>query len=232
MIRLHVQAALAAGHTIEATAGHAHYLASVMRRSAGDPVRLFNGRDGEWDARITTLGRGKASFAVDILVRRQADDTDVWLMFAVLKRDATDMVVRQATELGVAALLPVVTERTNAARVNQERLQAIAIEAAEQSDRLAVPALNPARPLAVALAQWPADRPLFVALERSGAAALTAAKGPAGLLIGPEGGFGPRDRALLEHCEFVHPVSLGPLILRAETAAVAGLALLQAAGCG
>jgi 16S rRNA (uracil1498-N3)-methyltransferase len=232
MIRLHVEAALAAGRTIDATPGQAHYLATVMRRSAGDAVRLFNGRDGEWEARITSSGRGKAAFTVETLVRPQADDADVWLMFAVLKRDTTDLVVQKATELGVSALLPVFTERTNAARINADRLGAIAIEAAEQSERLTVPLLHPARALHEALAGWQADRLLFAAMERAEAPPLRSARGPAGLLIGPEGGFGPRDSALLERCAFVRPVSLGPRILRAETASIAGLALLLAPGCG
>ena len=232
MIRLHIVAPLAAGESIEATAAQAHYLGTVMRRSAGDRVRLFNGRDGEWEASITVPGRGKASFAVETLVRPQADDSDLWLMFAVLKRDTTDMVVQKATELGVSAILPVFTERTNAARVNADRLHAIAVEAAEQSERLTVPLLHPARSLPEALADWPADRLLFAAMERDDAAPLPPAGGPAGLLIGPEGGLGPRDRGLLERCGFVRPVSLGPRILRAETAAIVGLALLQAPGCG
>jgi 16S rRNA (uracil1498-N3)-methyltransferase len=232
MIRLHVTDQLAAGATIELSAGQAHYLGSVMRRAAGDIVRLFNGRDGEWDGRITTMGRGKVGIAVEFLVRPQADDADLWLMFAVLKRDQTDLVVQKATELGVSALLPVFTERTNAARVNEDRLRAIAGEAAEQSERLTVPVLHPAQPLQDALVAWRAARPLFVAMERADAPALAPAGPPVGLLIGPEGGFGPRDHALLRQYDFVRPVSLGPRILRAETAAIAGLVLLQAPGCG
>lgn len=232
MIRLHVEATLAAGTTIEATAGQAHYLGSVMRRAVGDTVRLFNGRDGEWDCRIATLARDKATFAAETLSRPQANDLDLWLMFAVLKRDTTDLVVQKATELGVSALLPVFTERTNAARVNEDRLRAIAIEAAEQSERLTVPDLHPARPLHKCLDGWPAGRPLFVAMERENARPLKPAQGPAGLLVGPEGGFGPRDRAVLDRCGFIRSISLGPRILRAETAAIVGLALLQAPGCG
>lgn len=232
MIRLHVTDQLAAGATIELSAGQAHYLGSVMRRSVGDGVRLFNGRDGEWDGRITTLGRGKAGITIEFLVRPQADDVDIWLMFAVLKRDQTDLVVQKATELGVSALLPVLTERTNAARVNEDRLRAIAIEATEQSERLTVPVLHPAQPLPDALAAWPATRPLFVAMERADAPPLAAARPPVGLLTGPEGGFGSRDHALLKQYDFVRPVSLGPRILRAETAAIAGIVLLQAPGCG
>src|SRR3954451_19147546 len=208
MIRLHVTDKLAAGETIAASAGQAHYLGSVMRRTVGDAVRLFNGRDGEWDARIAAMGRGKASITIELLVRPQADDADnradIWLMFAVLKRDQTDLVVQKATELGVSALLPVFTERTNAGRVNEDRLRAIAIEAAEQSERLTIPAIRPARQLHDALTGWPAERSLFVAMERADARPLSPMSGPAGLLIGPEGGFGPRDLTAMDRCRFVH----------------------------
>lgn len=232
MIRLHTEADLAAGITVEASPAQAHYLGSVMRRAVGDRVHLFNGRDGEWTCRIASLSRGKALFSVENLDRPQIGDVDLWLLFAVLKRDMTDLVVQKATELGVSALLPVFTERTNAARVNPDRLRAIAIEAAEQSERLTVPVLHPARQLHEILADWPNERALFVALERAGIAMLKSFCDPAGLLIGPEGGFGPRDHAVLDRCQFVRPVSLGPRILRAETAAIVGLALLQAPRCG
>ena len=232
MIRLHTDAALATGATIEATAGQAHYLGSVMRRTPGDVVHLFNSRDGEWAGRIASVSRGKAALVVEQRVRPQSAEADLWLMFAVLKRDTTDLVVQKATELGVSTLLPVFTERTNAGRVNLDRLRAIAVEAAEQSERLSVPTLHPARPLHDILAGWSDARTLFVALERAAGPRLTPATEPAALLIGPEGGFGPRDHALLEHCGAVRRVSLGPRILRAETAAIVGLALLQAPGCG
>jgi len=232
MIRLHVDAPLGAGASIEATEGQAHYLGGVMRRSVGDAVHLFNGLNGEWAGRIASLSRGKATLVSETQTRPQADDADLWLMFAVLKRDTTDLVVQKATELGVSALLPVFTERSNASRVNMDRLRAIAIEASEQSERLTVPAFRPARQLHDSVADWPADRALFVALERADAQPLTPSTGPAGLLIGPEGGFGPRDHTVLDRCRFVRPVSLGPRILRAETAAIVGLALLQAPGWG
>jgi 16S rRNA (uracil1498-N3)-methyltransferase len=232
MIRLHVEAPLAAGNAAEATESQAHYLNVVMRRAVGDPVRVFNGCDGEWTCRVAALSRGKAAFAVETLFRPQAADTDLWLAFAVLKRDATDLVVQKATELGVSALLPVFTERTNAGRVNLGRLRAIAIEAAEQSERLTIPEIRPARQLDEFLAAWPAERSLFVARERADARPLAPVTEPAALLIGPEGGFGPRDLTMLDGCRSVRPVSLGPRILRAETAAIVGLALLQAPGCG
>lgn len=228
MIRLFVEADLASGSAVAATEGQAHYLGGVMRRAVGDTVHLFNGRNGEWACRIASLSRGKAVFAVETLVRPQAEDADLWLAFAVLKRDTTDLVVQKATELGVSALLPVFTERTNAGRVNLDRLRAIAIEASEQSERLTVPDIHPALPLHDILAAWPPGRPLFVALERAEAAPLAPVPGSAGLLVGPEGGFGPRDFLALDTCNFLHPISLGPRILRAETAAIVGLALLQA----
>jgi 16S rRNA (uracil1498-N3)-methyltransferase len=228
MIRLYVETDLEAGSVVEATESQAHYLGNVMRRAVGDAVQLFNGRDGEWQGRIFSLSRARATLAAEIRTRPQSDDADLWLMFAVLKRDTTDMVVQKATELGVSTVWPVFSERTNTGRVNLDRLRAIAIEAAEQSERLTIPIVRPARQLHDALADWPADRTLFVALERADAHPLAPASGPAGLLIGPEGGFGPRDHALLDRCRFVRPVSLGPRILRAETAAIVGLSLLQA----
>ncbi len=232
MIRLYVEAPLAPGIAVEATESQAHYLNVVMRRAVGDPVRAFNGRDGEWTCRVATLSRGKAVFAVETLFRPQAADRDLWLAFALLKRDATDLVVQKATELGVSALLPVFTERTNAGRVNLDRLRVIAIEAAEQSERLTVPEIRPAQQLHELLAAWPAERSLFVAQERADARLLAPVRDPAALLIGPEGGFGPRDQSMLDGCRSARPASLGPRILRAETAAIVGLALLQAPGCG
>lgn len=229
-IRLFVTAPLAAGAEVAATAAQAHYLGTVMRRAVGDAVVLFNGRDGEFQARLAALRRGVASFAVDARLRPQATEPDLWLAFALLKRDATDLVVQKATELGVAALWPVLTARTIAPRVNLARLHAIAVEAAEQSERLTVPAIHDPRPLATLLRAWPSGRALFVAAERAAAPPLGAAPQPAGLLVGPEGGFAPAELDALRAHPLVTLVSLGPRILRAETAAIAGLARLQGAG--
>jgi len=232
-IRLFVPDGLFAGATIALSAGQAHYLGAVMRRAAGDEVRLFNGRDGEWSARLDGVRKDKAGATVLAQVCPQAAEPDVWLAFAPLKRDATDLVVEKATELGVSAIIPVMTERTNAARVNGDRLRAIAVEASEQCERLTVPEVREAVTLQALVGSWPAGRPLFVALERAGAVPLDPGlrRGDGvGLLIGPEGGFSGLDRALVMSCPAVRPVSLGPRILRAETAAIVGLALLQAGG--
>jgi len=225
-IRLFTAAALAEGASVEGTPAQAHYLGAVMRRAAGDCLRLFNGRDGEFTASIETLRKDRLRLTIGAQTRPQAPEPDVWLVFAVLKRDATDLVVQKATELGAAAILPVFTARTNAGRVNTDRLRAIATEAAEQSERLTVPTLYEPRELLDLLADWPAQRRLAAALERTAAAAL--APGPGALLVGPEGGFTSRELDVLGVAPFIQPVSLGARVLRAETAAIAGLALLLA----
>jgi 16S rRNA (uracil1498-N3)-methyltransferase len=229
-IRLHVASPLSPGAEVAATQAQAHYLGAVMRREAGDAVRLFNGADGEWQARIASLGRKRegAMFVAERLLRPQEDEPDIWLAFAPLKRDTTDLVVQKATELGAARLLPVLTARTNAARVNLERLAAIAAEAAEQCERLTVPLIDPPRTLDALLDQWPAQRRLVVAAERVDAPMVPAMPGPAGLLVGPEGGFTPLELDVISRRPFVLPATLGQRILRAETAAIVGLALMQA----
>jgi 16S rRNA (uracil1498-N3)-methyltransferase len=229
-IRLFVETPLLAGAVVAATPAQAHYLGTVMRRRAGDAVRLFNGRDGEYQASIAGLRRDRAELAVEQQLRPQAVGPDLWLAFALLKRDATDLVVQKATELGVAALLPVVTERCNTHRVNQARLTAIAIEAAEQSERLTVPELHTPQTLHELLSFWPHERRLFSAVERLDGPPLPPAGGPAGLLVGPEGGFAPSELDAMRQHPFVTTANLGPNVLRAETACIAGLALLQAAG--
>jgi 16S rRNA (uracil1498-N3)-methyltransferase len=223
--RIFVADDLAAGASITGSKAHAHYLANVLRRAVGDRLHLFNGRHGEFAARIATLHRGHVEFAIETQLRPQASEPDIWLVFAPLKRDQTDLLVQKATELGAAALHPVLTERTNTARLNLDRLQAIAVEAAEQSERLTIPTLHPPRPLRDLLADWSPDRILAAALERT--------EGPppvaqGALLIGPEGGFSPQELDVLRAAPFIQPVSLGPRILRAETAAIAGLAMLMA----
>jgi 16S rRNA (uracil1498-N3)-methyltransferase len=231
--RLFIASELREGAEIAATTAQTHYLGTVLRRAAGDIVRLFNGADGEWTARLTLPRRDRASLTVEHQTRAQQPETGPWLLFALLKRDATDLVIRQAVELGVTRVLPVFTERTNAARVNQDRLRAIAIEAAEQSERLTIPTIDPPVRLDAVLASWPNGRRLFAAIERSwnGAAEpRPAGVDQAALLVGPEGGFTSAETEMLCRREFVTPISLGPFVLRAETAVVAGLAQLLGMG--
>ena len=231
--RLFIQVSLCAGATLAASPSQAHHLGTVLRRGPGDTVRLFNGADGEWAARIALLRRDRCELEVGARLRPQTPEPDLWLAFAPLKRDATDLLVEKTTELGVAALLPVLTARTVAARVNLDRLAAIATAAAEQCERLTVPLIAAPVPLPALLADWPAERALVAALERQGAPGVAPLAGPAGLLpagllIGPEGGFTGAELDLLRRHAFVVPASLGARILRAETAAIVGLALLQA----
>jgi 16S rRNA (uracil1498-N3)-methyltransferase len=227
-IRLFVEDALAAGEPAMGSEAQAHYLANVMRRSVGDTVLLFNGRDGEWQASITSFSRKRVAFEPLVQRRAQAAEPDCWLVFALLKRTKTDLVVEKATELGVSRILPVVTARTQADHVNLDRLRAIAIEAAEQCERLAVPEIMAPKTLADLLAGWPAGRKLFMADERRDAPAARLAIGPAALLVGPEGGFTSGEVAAIGANQHVTRVSLGARILRAETAVIAGLALLLA----
>ncbi len=231
--RLFVAAPLAAGAELAVSEAQAHHLGTVLRMRAGEAVRLFSGTDGEWLATVAELRRGACRLAVERQLRVQEPEPDLWLVFAPLKRDATDLVVEKATELGVSALQPVFTERTVAGRVAGERLLAIATGAAEQCERLSVPRLLPPLPLARLLVEWNPDRLLVAALERRGLPPPPALAGRrAALLVGPEGGFTPAELDLLLKHPLVIGAGLGARVLRAETAAIAGLALLGIGGGG
>ncbi|MDP6707620.1 MAG: 16S rRNA (uracil(1498)-N(3))-methyltransferase [Alphaproteobacteria bacterium] len=234
-IRLYVPDDLADGLVLGLSANQAHYLRHVMRLKAGQAVRLFNGRDGEWRARIEGFGKGWCSLALDGRLAEQTPEAGPLLLFAPLKRARIDALVEKAVELGVAALQPTLTRRTSVGRVNRDRLRLIAIEAAEQCGRLSVPELYAPRDLAALLDDWPAGRRLVFLDEGGGvpplgdvlATAALPAEGWA-LLIGPEGGFDDAERGDLTARDFVLPAGLGPRILRAETAALAALTLWQA----
>jgi 16S rRNA (uracil1498-N3)-methyltransferase len=231
--RLYVDTRLAAGGLIDVTAGQAHYLHSVLRLGEGAVVGIFNAADGEWLCRIAESSKKAVRLTVEHRVREVGPEADLWLLFAPIKRTRLDWLVEKATELGVSALLPVWTARTQAERVNFERLRAHAIEAAEQSERLSIPELRPPERLERVLAAWPPARRLIVCDETGGGepfgdAAARLSSGPAALLIGPEGGFDERELDALEKLSFVTRVGLGPRMLRAETAALAALAVFQA----
>jgi 16S rRNA (uracil1498-N3)-methyltransferase len=228
-IRLFVRDRLERDAAVSLPPGQARYVLTVMRCRLGDAVRLFNGMDGEWRAVIIQAGRAQATVLAQEKLREQAPDgADISLAFALLKRDATDLVVQKATELGATAIQPVITVRTNAARVNLQRLCAIATEAAEQSERLAIPEVRAPVSLKGLLDTWPNDRMLFTAMERTDSPRLRPLNDSAGLLVGPEGGWTEEERRLILSHTFARPVSLGGLVLRAETACLAGLVLLQA----
>ena len=234
MIRLFVSAGLAAGARLELAPEQARYLLAVMRLGPGDPLLVFNGRDGEWRARVAEAGKRGGALAVDEQVRPQAPGPDLDLMVALVKRARLETIVEKAAELGARRVRLVVTRRTNADHTNVARLQAIATEAAEQTGRLDVPEVVAPEKLDRLLEGWDAGRRLMFCDEgREAPPALEAlrgeASGPWGVLIGPEGGFDPSERERLRAAPFVTPVTLGPRILRADTAAISALTLWQAA---
>ena len=233
--RLYVEAPLAEGVEADSLPGQGRYLGAVLRQGPGDAVVLFNGRDGEFAAGIAAIRKDAARFAVGRRLRAQPEPAGPRLLLAALKRDAMEWTVEKATELGVAAIRPVLTARCVAQGPNLDRLGLIAREAAEQCERLDLPALEPTLALHAALDGWDPAVPLFVASERGAAPSLAGAAagraGPVGLLVGPEGGFTVAELDALQRRPFVVPAALGPRILRAETAAVSGLAVLQAV-CG
>jgi 16S rRNA (uracil1498-N3)-methyltransferase len=232
--RLFVASDLVPGASVTLEAGQAHYLANVLRLPIGGEVLLFNGRDGEWIGALASVSKKGGAVMCVRQSRVQETLPDLWLLFAPVKGDRTDYIVEKATELGVAGIVPVITERTIVRKVNQERLQARCIEAAEQCGRLCVPAILPAQPLS-AFYQSPSDGGLILFADEAGQAvtigeALSTSPPPKiAILIGPEGGFTPQERDTLRACAHVRPVTLGPRILRADTAAYAGLTLVQSA---
>ena len=231
--RLFIDAPLAAGARLALDGAQANYLRNVLRLKGGDGVLVFNGRDGEWRAALAEAGKRGAALVVGDRVRAQEGGPDLHYLFAPLKRARLDYMVEKATEMGVSRLRPVLTRRTIAERVNLERMRAHAVEAAEQCGILRIPEIDAPERLDRALAAWDGARPLvfcdeageetcpFTALARI-------APGPVAVLVGPEGGFDAAERELLSAQPFVTRISLGPRILRADTAAVAALALVNA----
>ncbi|MDR0808888.1 MAG: 16S rRNA (uracil(1498)-N(3))-methyltransferase [Gemmobacter sp.] len=231
-VRLYVDHPLGPGQSVPLDADQALYLFSVMRLGLGAAVLLFNGRDGEWWAEVAGAAKRHGLLICRQQTRPLAPPPDLWLLFAPVKKAETVFIVEKAVELGAARLCPVQTERTGSDRLNRERMQANAREAAEQCGATMVPGVDPLMPLDRLLDTWPEDRRILWCNEALAGAATALAGQPPGswaILIGPEGGFSPREAARLAACPAVVQASLGPRILRAETAALAALTLWQAA---
>ncbi|MEQ1687305.1 MAG: 16S rRNA (uracil(1498)-N(3))-methyltransferase [Sphingopyxis sp.] len=229
--RLFVEEELRAGQARAIDGGPAHYLGQVMRVKPGDTVILLDNISGEWAARVAAVGKRRVELSVVELLRVREAVPDLWLCIAPIKKAHFDMVIEKATELGVAHIVPVLMRRCVVDKVNAARMRAIATEAAEQCARTALPHIGDMITLPHLLADWPTDRTLFHADEAGGtaaSAAFAAHRGPAALLIGPEGGFDDTERAIIGDCPQSRAISLGPRILRAETAAIAGAALWMA----
>lgn len=234
-VRLHIDHPLGPGQTVPLSQGQAHYLGTVLRLGPGALVRLFNGKDGEWRGRLVEVGRKGGAAVAEAQEAPQGAPPDVWLMFAPVKKAQTDFVVEKAVELGAARIIAVATDFTNAERVRADRLQALAVEAAEQCGATWVPRVEDAGRLSRVLDSWDPARRILWADEglagTAGGGLAALPPGPWAVLTGPEGGFSPAERARLGGLPFVVPVRLGPRILRAETAALAALVVWQAT-CG
>ena len=231
-IRLYVEHPLGEGQTVPLDRDQAHYLFGVMRRGTGDAILLFNGSDGEWLASIQDASKRGGLLRVDRQTGPQRNPPDLWVLFAPIKKARTDFIVEKAAEMGAARILPVQTEFTNSERIRQDRLQAHAIEAAEQCGGTFVPEVGDLQKLDRVLQDWSGDRNLMVCDEALAGTAQTLGKagsGPWAILIGPEGGFSDEERSRLHALPFVHTVSLGPRILRADTAVVAAMTVWQTA---
>lgn len=231
--RLFIDAPLAAGATIRLADNQAHYLVNVLRLGVGANVLVFNGYDGEWQAEIAAVKKRAADLRIQSRTRDQEPAQDLDYVFAPLKRARLDYMVQKAVEMGVSRLRPVLTHRTIAERVNLERMHANAIEAAEQCGVLNLPRIEPVMTLERLIEGWDSGRTLIFCDEAgAGSSPLDALSalphGPTGILIGPEGGFDEVERQMLLSRPFVTPISLGPRIMRADTAAVAALALVNA----
>lgn len=233
--RLYLDLELSEGAEIRLEGSPAHYLIKVMRIKQGDPVKLFDDRTGEYLAHVSALGKRDLMLTIDSKTREREAVPDLWLCTAPIKKDRFNWIAEKATELGVAKIIPVQTERTQGSALKPDKLRAHMIEAAEQCERTALPALDPLMKLTDLLEQWPADRHLFFADERIYATgegsfrkALVDHAGPAAILIGPEGGFSDTENEMIRALPQSVAVSLGPRILRADTAALAAISLWMA----
>jgi 16S rRNA (uracil1498-N3)-methyltransferase len=230
MIRLYINADIIVQNTLPLDEKQGHYLRHVMRKNDGDEVLVFNGRDGEWFATLT-LTKKQTLLTIQKQTRPQHTEKPLILFFAPIKRGHGDMVIEKATELGATDLYPIITERTIVTRIPHDRYEAIAVEAAEQCERLCVPKIHEAQKLESLIKHWDNTKPIFLCAEEGAATPLANAvkTTPAhALMIGPEGGFSPNEFTMLRKQPFIIPVTLGTRILRADTAAIAALSIVQA----
>ena len=230
-VRLFVDQPLGKEQSVALSREHAHYLFGVMRLGVGDRVALFNGANGEWQAEIVEAGKKRGVLSCVEQSAPMRMPPDLWLLFAPIKKARTDFIVEKAAEMGAARICPVQTEFTNSERIRRDRLQAHAVEAAEQCGGTFVPEVAEIARLDRVLAEWPSERRLMFCDEAlaGDSASLPTVEGPWAILIGPEGGFSDGERARLAGMEQAHAVSLGPRILRADTAAVAAMTIWQMA---
>lgn len=228
-IRLYVDQPLREGQPVALTREQAHYLFGVMRLGAGDAVLVFNGIDGEWRAEVIEAGKRGGTLECDRQTAPQSWPPDLWLLFAPIKKARTDFIVEKAVEMGATRICPVQTDFTNSERIRRDRLQAHAIEAAEQCGGTFVPEVADLVRFERLFQDWPGERQLMFCDEvlAGDGARLPALPGPWAILIGPEGGFSETERKFLTSLPFSHAVALGPRVLRADTAAVAALTLWQ-----
>lgn len=231
-IRVYLAQALGEGQGVSLSREQANYLFNVMRLGAGARLLVFDGHSGEYEATVTEAGKRGGALQIGAMTRPLQPPPDLWILFAPIKKARTDFIVEKAAELGAARILPVQTDFTNAERVRRDRLQAHAVEAAEQCGGTFVPAVAEMTGLAELLSNWPPQRRLLVCDEtRAGTPAglpESAEPGPWAILVGPEGGLSEAERARLASMAQTVAISLGPRVLRADTAAVAALALWQA----
>ena len=230
VVRLYLNHALTEEQLGPLSQEHAHYLFGVMRLGVGAQIEVFNGSDGAWSAEVIQAAKRKGTLRVAAQIRPQRSAPDLWLLFAPIKKARTDFIVEKATELGASRICPVQTDWTNSERIRRDRLQAHAVEAAEQCGGTFVPEVRDLERLDKFLEGWDPARLLVVCDEVLVSEPVTAfdVPPPAAILIGPEGGFSPSERARFDRLSFARRLSLGPRVLRADTAAVAALTLWQA----
>ncbi len=232
MIRLFVSADLKAASSFPLDEKQSHYLKHVMRQNDGDDILVFNGRDGEWQGTLA-ITKKNVAFTAQTQTRAQVNEGLLTLLFAPIKSNHGNMTIEKASELGASAIYPIITERTVVTRVPTDRYEAIAIEAAEQCERLSVPKIHEAQKLEVLLKNWNEHKHILLCAEAGEATPIAAALASMNMpslavLIGPEGGFTDKEFSMLRTLPFVTPVTLGPRILRADTAAISALSIIQA----